>query len=1003
MSSTPHILANGDLVQDWSNTGSITANDSWAGIASIEGFLGDVDAGSPTAVDPRTVTGDTLGALDVIANQTNPNSLTNGGVAEFDGIANPTIALNGSGTADAPGIVVYLDASDRGDVRLQFDARDLDGSADNAAQPVAVQYRLGTTGSWTNVPGGYDADVTTGGSATESTAFDLLLPSEVNGRADLQVRVLTTNAAGNDEWVGLDNIRVSSQPLTVSQRVGFATDSFGVSVDEGDSGVTTFTFTVERDGGTEGNVDFSGSIASGETDGADFPGGIPASFSGTIPDGVESVTVTVEIAGDMSIEPDEDFTLTLTSVSNSAPVPTTIGAGGAATGTIVNDDFPPATKISEIQGSGASSTMVGQTVIVEAIVVGDFQNGDTDGGRNLGGFYLQEEILDADGNPLTSEGIFVFGGSADLNVGDRVRVTATVGENFGQTQLNATNVTVIEAGAVADVTSMAAVIDLPSLGVTQNQNGQYQPDLEAYEGMLVTIPETLTVTEQFNLDRFNDIKLVAGERPAQFTHDNAPDVAGYQEHLQEVGSRTITYDDGLNTQNQPIGNLDGFGPGYNTANAPRMGDTVTGLTGVLDYQWAGASASGSTWRVRSIEDGANEFESVTEREETPADVGGRLQVGSFNVLNYFRTLSGDTAIGLDPRGANSADEFARQTEKLVNVLAAMDADVLGLIEIENDFLAGSPGNALEYLVEQLNAKLGSNVYDCIYPGSQFLGGDAIAVACIYKPSEVRVALDTTIEVLDDSDLSTDFLAQSEIGAVFNGVNTSRAILTVTFEEIDTGYDFTAAINHFKSKSVSADTPPTGENLDQLDGQGAWQDQRELAAEALTSWLATKPTGSDDSDFMLLGDFNAYFMEDTVKLIEDAGYENLQLRLDDPYSYVFDGQTGSLDYIFTSDSMADQVTGVTEWHINADEADALDYNLDFGRDPAIFDPDILARVSDHDPILGCRSRPARAADGEESRGSRRQVRGRACEYSGSFERRQLPAGPLHRRRYRSFGA
>ena len=559
MSSTPHILANGDLVQDWSNTGSITTNDNWAGIPSIEGFLGDINAASPTAVDPRTLTGAALGALNVIANQTNPNTLTNGGVAEFDGIANPTIALNGSGTADAPGLVVYLDASGRGDVRLQFDARDLDGSADNALQPIAVQYRLGTTGSWSNVPGGYDADVTTGGSATESTAFDLLLPTEVNGRSDLQVRVLTTNAVGNDEWVGIDNIRVSSQPLTVSQRVGFAADSLSVSANEGNSGVTTFTFTVERDGGTTGNVDFSGSIASTETNGADFPGGVPASFSGTIPDGVDSVTITIQVAGDMSIEPDEDFTLTLTSVSNSAPVPTVIGAGGTATGTIVNDDFPPATKISEIQGSGAASTMVGQTVDRR----GDRCRRLPE--RRCRWRTQSRRLLPPGGNsgrgrkPADVRRHFrVRRLRPDLNVGDRVRVTATVGENFGQTQLNATSVTVIEAGAVADVTSMAAVIDLPSLGVTQNQNGQYQPDLEAYEGMLVTIPETLTVTEQFNLDRFNDIKLVAGDRPAQFTHDNAPDVAGYQQHLQEVGSRTITYDDGLNTQNQPIGNLDGY-------------------------------------------------------------------------------------------------------------------------------------------------------------------------------------------------------------------------------------------------------------------------------------------------------------------------------------------------------------------------------------------------------------------------------------------------------------
>ncbi|MBS7542959.1 ExeM/NucH family extracellular endonuclease [Ancylobacter oerskovii] len=617
---------------------------------------------------------------------------------------------------------------------------------------------------------------------------------------------------------------------------------------------------------------------------------------------------------------------------------------------LLQDAAPDVTLISQIQGSGAESGLVGQTVTVEAIVVGDFQDGDADDSRNLGGFYLQEEVTDSDGNVLTSEGIFVYGDVADLDIGDRVRVTGTVDEYFGFTQLEAGAVTLVEAGAVADVNSMAAVVDLPAAGVTQNQNGAYQPDLEAYEGMLVTIPQTLTISEQFNLDRFNEIKLVAGEREAQFTHDNLPSVEGYEQHRQELGARTITYDDGLNAQNQPIGNLDGFGPDYDTGTAPRMGDTVTGLTGVLDHQWAGSSSSGSTWRVRAVESGANSFESVNERPEEPADVGGRLQVGSFNVLNFFATLEGDTAIGMDPRGAGSAEEFARQTEKLVEVIAELDADVLGLLEIENDFLAGSDGNALEYLCDQLNAKLGEGTYAWIDPGQQFVGGDAIAVACIYKPSEVRVAYGTTIEMLDDSDLSPDLLAQSEIGAVFNGVNTSRAALTVTFEEIATGYDFTASINHFKSKSVSADAPPTGADLDALDGQSAWQNQRELAAEALTSWLATDPTGSNDSDVMLLGDFNAYFMEESTGIIENAGYENLQLRLDDPYSYVFDGQTGSLDYIFANESLAGQVTGVTEWHVNADEADALDYNLDFGRDPNIFDAGTPVRVSDHDPLL-----------------------------------------------------
>lgn len=212
MSNIYHQLSAGSLQQDWSNTGLITGNDSWTNVPSIQGFLGDTNAGSPTAVDPRTLTDANSGAIDVIANQTNPNTLTNGGVAEFH-IANPTVALNGSGTADAPGIVLYLNAAGCEDVRVQFNARDIDGSADNAAQQIAVQYRIGDSGNWVNVPNGYVADVTTGGQEGQTTAIDVTLPSDANNQAQVQVRILTTNAPGNDEWVGVDDINVSSTPL----------------------------------------------------------------------------------------------------------------------------------------------------------------------------------------------------------------------------------------------------------------------------------------------------------------------------------------------------------------------------------------------------------------------------------------------------------------------------------------------------------------------------------------------------------------------------------------------------------------------------------------------------------------------------------------------------------------------------------------------------------------------------------------------------------------------
>lgn len=55
--------------------------------------------------------------------------------------------------------------------------------------------------------------------------------------------------------------------------------------------------------------------------------------------------------------------------------------------------------------------------------IGDFQDGDADEKRNLNGFFLQEEDSDADSDPLTSEGIYVYDPNTikDVNVGDLVR------------------------------------------------------------------------------------------------------------------------------------------------------------------------------------------------------------------------------------------------------------------------------------------------------------------------------------------------------------------------------------------------------------------------------------------------------------------------------------------------------------------------------------------------------------------------------------------------------
>jgi DNA/RNA endonuclease G (NUC1) len=225
--------------QNWTNTGLITANDNWSGVAGIIGYRGDGMVSS-TGVNPQTVVADgSATPVNVIANQTNPNTLTTGGVAEFH-ITDPVVALQGSGTARAPQLVISLNTTGQSNINVAYNVRDIDGSADNAIQPVALQYRVGGSGNYTNIPAGFIADATTGPSlATLVTPVSVTLPAACENQALVQLRILTTDAAGSDEWVGIDDINITSsgQPLA---GVGAANPN---TVNAGDSSLLTVTVT----------------------------------------------------------------------------------------------------------------------------------------------------------------------------------------------------------------------------------------------------------------------------------------------------------------------------------------------------------------------------------------------------------------------------------------------------------------------------------------------------------------------------------------------------------------------------------------------------------------------------------------------------------------------------------------------------------------------------------------------------------------------------------------
>jgi hypothetical protein len=199
------------LTQAWSDSGLITTDDDWSAVPGIVGYRGDSEAAD--GVDPATVTDDLSEIVDVNANRSSPDNLFSGGVTEFE-LADPAVALQGSATADAPHLVARVSTAGRRAITVSYRLRDLDGSADDAVQAVALQYRVGDSGPYANVPAGYVADATTGpGVATQETAIAVTLPSDADDLPLVDVRILTANAAGSDEHVGVDDISIDGDPL----------------------------------------------------------------------------------------------------------------------------------------------------------------------------------------------------------------------------------------------------------------------------------------------------------------------------------------------------------------------------------------------------------------------------------------------------------------------------------------------------------------------------------------------------------------------------------------------------------------------------------------------------------------------------------------------------------------------------------------------------------------------------------------------------------------------
>ncbi|MGB0947908.1 MAG: ExeM/NucH family extracellular endonuclease, partial [Pseudoalteromonas marina] len=561
------------------------------------------------------------------------------------------------------------------------------------------------------------------------------------------------------------------------------------------------------------------------------------------------------------------------------------------------------TLISAIQGEGNESPLVDTLVELEGIVTADFQGDD-----ELKGFFVTSLAADEDTNPLTSEGVFVYFADTDVNVGDHVRVQGTVDEYFDSTQIS----DVVQVAVCATGQSVSATkISLPLAS---------QDDLEAFEGMLVTLDQELVVTNNFGLGRYGEVEL-ATERLYQGTQVAMPGDAANAVEVENL-TKKILVDDGSTVQNSDPTAYPT--PGLSAENTLRTGDSVNSVTGALAYSF-------STYRIHPTV--APQFIATNPREDAPElNPEADLRVASFNALNYFNG-DGQGAGFPTSRGADSLEELVRQEAKLVSAISAMQADVVGLMEIENDGFGEF--SAIASLVNALNDADSANEYAFVDFNVNQVGTDAITTALIYRANKVEEVGSAAITTAAPFDFS------------------NRTPIAQSFKSLESQEVFTVAVAHLKSKGGCGSA--SGANEDQNDGQACWNEIRTEGASAFADWLDSKPTGVDDEDIILVGDMNAYAMEDPIRKFDEKGYKNVVAELDGntlAYSYSFSGRAGSLDHAVATESLLSKVVAAKDWHINADEPIVLDYNVEFkseGHQSTLYSESAY-RASDHDPVI-----------------------------------------------------
>ena len=877
--------------QDWSNTGLITTDDNWSGVPGIMGYRGD-NLTSTTGTDPQTVLTEGTPVVDVVANKTSPNTETGGGVYEFE-ITDPVVALQGSGTADAPYLLITVSTTGLTNIEVSYNLRDIDGSADNTNQQVALQYRVGTSGSFVNLANGYVADASTGPSlATLVTPVSVILPSACENQATVQIRIITTNAGGSDEWIGVDDILVRQSPnpsgtgasspstvnpgdttlLTVAAKPGANPPSAWLAVQADLSAIGGSATQAFYDDGTHGDA---------------TPGDLTFSYQATVG---------------------------LDSLGGNASLPATVTDDQARTGACniplyVNPTLRP---INQIQGSGENSPMADSVVKTRGVVTA----------LTAKSFFIQTPDAEDDDNPATSDGLIVYVNQdpATLPVpvakGDHVEVTGTLVEYVPASGGPAlTEITYLPALPTITVLSsgnpMPAAIELTT--TLPDPAGAYL-QLERLEGMRVTVNPSLTavsptearITKSTSATStygtfyavvtgvarpFREPGLHVWETPPAGSPDPLPRFDGNPEHLR------------VNT----------LGQTGTTALDVTTGVVVSNVTGVLDF----------TYRTYTILPDATPTVGANSTYAAVRDpAGDEFTVASANLLRFYDTVD-DPAYSEDVLTA-AAYEIRMKKISLAIRNVLKNPDILAVEEMENL-------TTLSDVATRVNTDSGGATNYSAY----LVEGNDAAIDVGFLVNLNRVAVVSVTQEGKD--------------ASWNGSNWTNDRPPLVLEATVSGQPVAVIVNHLRSNLDLLDTDFVRQKRRAQAEYLANLIQARQIADPLERLVVVGDFNAfefSDAIVDVIGTVRGApaAAADVVLASPDLVDPDLTATVDtlpasSQYSYTYDGSAQTIDHVLVDDDAFLSFRGVEYGRMNADFPGIL-YSDDTRPE----------RLADHDPVV-----------------------------------------------------